>query len=99
MFGLGPTELIIIGVIIVFIFGAKRLPEIGKGLGGALKEFRNVKKDIGLNDEKEAGGREKAEAKSIENELARKVVDEVPIIKKGLKVKNTADKVKKIVGS
>jgi sec-independent protein translocase protein TatA len=55
MFGLGPTELIIVGVIIVFIFGAKRLPEIGKGLGGALKEFRNVKKDIGLSDEKEAG--------------------------------------------
>jgi len=40
MFGLGPTELIIVGIIIVFIFGAKRLPEIGKGLGGALKELQ-----------------------------------------------------------
>ena len=46
MFGLGTYELIIIGVIIFILFGAKRLPEIGKGLGGAIREFRNVKKEI-----------------------------------------------------
>ena len=97
MFGLGPTELIIVGVIIVFIFGAKRLPEIGKGLGGALKEFKNVKKDIRLNNEKETGDETKVEAKSIENELAKKVIEDVPVIKKGLKVKKTADKIKKII--
>ncbi|MBW1942437.1 MAG: twin-arginine translocase TatA/TatE family subunit [Deltaproteobacteria bacterium] len=34
MFGLGTTELIVIGVIVFLIFGAKRIPEIGKGLGG-----------------------------------------------------------------
>jgi len=33
MFGLGPTELIIIAIIVLLIFGAKRLPDIGKGLG------------------------------------------------------------------
>jgi sec-independent protein translocase protein TatA len=99
MFGLGPTELIIVGVIIVFIFGAKRLPGIGKGLGGALREFRNVKKDIGLNDEKEAEQKKEAEAQSMENEFARKVVEDVPVLKKGLKVKKTADKIKKIVRS
>ena len=43
MFGLGATELIIIAVILFFLFGAKRLPEIGKGLGGAIREFRKVK--------------------------------------------------------
>ncbi|UCF58032.1 MAG: twin-arginine translocase TatA/TatE family subunit, partial [Deltaproteobacteria bacterium] len=46
MFGLGTTELIIIGVIIFLIFGARRLPEIGRGLGGAIREFRQIKKDI-----------------------------------------------------
>jgi len=97
MFGLGPTELIIVGVIIVFIFGAKRLPEIGKGLGGALKEFKNVKKDIGLSNEKEPGDETKAEAKSIENELAKKVIEDVPVIKKGFKAKKTADTIKKII--
>jgi sec-independent protein translocase protein TatA len=33
MFGLGLPEMIVIGIIILLIFGAKRLPEIGKGLG------------------------------------------------------------------
>ncbi len=40
MFGLGPTELIIILVIIVILFGARRLPEIGRGVGEAIKNFK-----------------------------------------------------------
>ncbi|GAG55688.1 unnamed protein product, partial [marine sediment metagenome] len=40
MFMPGATELLIIGGIVLLIFGAKRLPEIGKGIGGAIKEFR-----------------------------------------------------------
>ena len=46
MFGLGPTELIIIAIIVILIFGAKRIPDIGKGLGGAIREFKNVKKEL-----------------------------------------------------
>lgn len=40
MFGLGMPELIIILVIILIIFGAGRLPEIGSALGRGIKEFR-----------------------------------------------------------
>ncbi|MBW2203787.1 MAG: twin-arginine translocase TatA/TatE family subunit [Deltaproteobacteria bacterium] len=43
MFGLGPTELIIIAIIVLLIFGAKRLPDIGKGLGGAIKYREGVR--------------------------------------------------------
>jgi sec-independent protein translocase protein TatA len=59
MFGLGATELIIIAIILFLLFGAKRLPEIGKGLGGAIKEFRKVKgelsskESVGPNDKEE----------------------------------------------
>lgn len=40
MFGLGTTELLVILGIIVLIFGARRLPEIGSGLGKAIKNFK-----------------------------------------------------------
>ena len=40
MFGMGPMELGIILVIVVVLFGAKRLPEIGSGFGKAIKNFK-----------------------------------------------------------
>ncbi len=40
MFGLGLPELLMILVIIVLIFGATRLPQIGEGLGKGIKNFR-----------------------------------------------------------
>jgi len=40
MFGLGATELLIILGIIIVIFGARRLPELGSGLGKAIKGFK-----------------------------------------------------------
>jgi sec-independent protein translocase protein TatA len=41
MFGLGATELLIILGIVVLLFGARRLPEIGSGLGKAIKNFKS----------------------------------------------------------
>ncbi len=41
MFGLGVPELLIILVIIVVIFGASRLPQIGEGVGKGIKNFRS----------------------------------------------------------
>jgi len=46
MFGLGVTELIIIAVIVLLFFGAKRLPQIGEGLGKTIKEIKKVSKDL-----------------------------------------------------
>jgi sec-independent protein translocase protein TatA len=40
MFGMGPMELGIILVIVVVLFGARRLPEIGSGFGKAIKNFK-----------------------------------------------------------
>ena len=39
---IGPTELIIVLVIIVIVFGAGRLPEVGGALGKGIKEFRKA---------------------------------------------------------
>ncbi len=45
MFGIGMPELIIILVIILIIFGAGKLPEIGAGMGKAIRNFKTATKD------------------------------------------------------
>jgi sec-independent protein translocase protein TatA len=42
MFGIGIPELIIILVIVLVIFGANKLPEIGAGMGRAIKNFKKA---------------------------------------------------------
>ena len=59
MFGIGMPELIIILVIILIIFGAGKLPEIGAGMGKAIRNFK------GATDEEEE---KKKDAEKIEDE-------------------------------
>lgn len=46
MFGLGPTELIIGLIIILLLFGAKRIPEIAGSFGKGIKEFKKNMNDV-----------------------------------------------------
>ncbi len=57
MFGIGMPELIIILIIILIIFGAGKLPEIGAGMGKAIRNFRGAASDT-----------EKKETEKIEDE-------------------------------
>jgi sec-independent protein translocase protein TatA len=45
-FGLGTSELIIILVIVLLVFGARRLPEIGSSLGKGIREFRRSMREV-----------------------------------------------------
>jgi sec-independent protein translocase protein TatA len=45
MFGIGMPEFIVIGIIVFIIFGAGKLPEIGGGLGQAIKNFKDASKN------------------------------------------------------
>tara|TARA_Y100000996_G_scaffold142959_1_gene109600 strand:+ start:296 stop:475 length:180 start_codon:yes stop_codon:yes gene_type:complete len=46
MFGLGGGEILLILFIILLLFGAKKLPELAKGLGKGINEFKKASKDI-----------------------------------------------------
>jgi sec-independent protein translocase protein TatA len=47
MFGnIGPTEMIFLMIILLLIFGAKRLPELGSGLGKGIREFKKSMREI-----------------------------------------------------
>ena len=66
MFGLGPTELIIIFLIVLLVFGAKRIPEIAHGLGKGITEFKRAARDI--TDEFDASNTTSSSPK-VRNEL------------------------------
>ncbi|UCE79826.1 MAG: twin-arginine translocase TatA/TatE family subunit [Nitrospiraceae bacterium] len=70
MFGLGVQELLIVLVIILVLFGATRLPEIGRGIGQAIKNFKKAtsepdeidvtpKKNVSQQNEKEGNDNQK----------------------------------------
>ena len=42
---LGPTEIILIVLVVVLLFGGKKIPELMKGLGNGIKEFKNASKE------------------------------------------------------
>ncbi len=56
----GPTELIIILAIVLLLFGAKKIPELAKGLGTGVREFK--KGTSGAEEKNEVKGKDKNEA-------------------------------------
>jgi sec-independent protein translocase protein TatA len=53
---LGPTEIGIILLIVLLLFGAKRLPELARSLGQGVKEFRKSVKEIGEDADNDDSG-------------------------------------------
>ena len=113
MFGLGVPEIIVIAIIILLIFGAKRLPIIGESLGKTVKEIRNAKKEISSinksEDKKEVGESNESKGQSpqsdivdtVQNKVTKQVTDkllgQVPGVEQVKQLKDKAEKIKKIV--
>ncbi|HFB83839.1 twin-arginine translocase TatA/TatE family subunit [Thermosulfuriphilus ammonigenes] len=54
MFGLGTQELLIIMIIAFFLFGANKLPEIGKGLGKGIRSFKEGLREVEVESSEES---------------------------------------------
>ena len=80
---LGGTELIIALVIILLLFGAKRIPELAKGLGSGVREFRKGTRGEGeveeekkdAKDEELTAGEDKTETRAEDETGARAEAD------------------------
>lgn len=63
MFGLGGTEILVIALVVLLLFGGKKIPELMKGLGTGVKSFKDGMKGVtDIDDEKEE--KEEKEVKS-----------------------------------
>jgi TatA/E family protein of Tat protein translocase len=90
MFGLGFPEILVILVILFLLFGAKRLPEIGEGLGKTMREIRKIR-----GERKSGREKEKEDQKGDLISDIKKGVEEIPGLKEAKEIKETADKVKR----
>ncbi len=64
----GITEIVIIAGVVILLFGARKIPELMRGLGIGVKEFKSGLKDDATEDDKTNGG----EKKNEESEEVRK---------------------------
>ncbi len=66
----GPMELIIVFAIILFFFGAKKMPDMARSLGKAIGEFKRTQNDIksGLEEDASISPAEESESKGNEQE-------------------------------
>ena len=91
MFGFHAPELIIVLVVALLIFGPKRLPEMGAGVGKIIKEFRKGVNEISNPKEESNEAVKPANVEAIERENASKKVSYSPVANEGEAVGNTTN--------
>ena len=76
---IGPTELIIVLVIVLLIFGPKRLPGLGKQLGTGMREFKDSISGKSRDDEDDDDRRAHEQRRDTEAALGRPEGEESPL--------------------
>jgi len=68
MFGIGTQELLIIFLIVLLLFGANRIPEIGRALGKGIRDFKRATRDVEdtLKDDEDARPQSRLQAPRTE---------------------------------
>ena len=65
MFGLGGSEMILIILVILLLFGGKKIPELMRGIGSGIREFNDAKSNV--KKQIEEGMKEKDSSKEADN--------------------------------
>ncbi len=76
---IGPTELIIVLVIVLLIFGPKRLPGLGKQLGSGMREFKDSISGKGGRDDDDDDDEAGADRRKTEAALGRPEGEKAPL--------------------
>jgi TatA/E family protein of Tat protein translocase len=101
MFTLGVPELLIIFVIVLLLFGGKRIPEIGRAFGKSIREFKKASDSgkeeisswINTKEDEESSPPETADKHSKKDYLQDEI-EKVPGVKEAQEIKETAKKIK-----
>ena len=88
---MGLPEILVIGAIFFLLFGAKRIPEIGEGLGKAVKELGKIRNERKATREE----REKDQKGNLVSNLRREATA-IPGLKEVKEIKETVDQIKSI---
>lgn len=72
VFGLGGPELLIILAVLILLFGAKKLPELAKGLGKSVSEFKKASAESAKEADEPSAEELKAQLAAAKAELAAK---------------------------
>ena len=91
MFGFGGQEIFVIALIILILFGVKRLPEIGAGLGKTLREIRKIREERG-----ESGEAKKAAPEETLLSGLKKEAEQIPGMKEVREIRKAAGEIKRI---
>jgi len=82
MFGLGTTELVIIAIVVILLFGAKRIPDLGRSVGLGISNFKK-----GLKKAEEEDDNEDDDDDEKPKSLEGKSVSDVPVLEAKKKTK------------
>ena len=80
---IGGPELIIIGVVVLLLFGGKKIPELARGLGKGIREFKDVTEKSNIaNDLKDIASEVNEVKSSVDKMNPSRLIDDIPSKKK-----------------
>ncbi len=75
----GMPEMLIILAIVVLLFGAKKIPDLAKGMGKGIKDFKEAMKDDDSNEVVEVAKKEETKLEDKANEVKTEVKEETKV--------------------